>query len=133
MDPRDFLAVAERFKASPSEAERRTSVGRSYCGLFNVIITALASRGVVFRQIPEDHYTLVSYLAKSGHRTAASVGAVLKDLRGERNRADYDMRAAVDLNASRFMHRKATTALAQFDGIPPDEWAVIVQRIQALP
>lgn len=70
MDARDFLAIAERYRSCHIEAERRTSVGRSYYTLFHVLLGVLSGKGVTFRGIPEDHYTLISYLTKAGNRAA---------------------------------------------------------------
>ena len=39
MNGADFLEVAKRLEDSPSEAERRTSIGRSYYALYNVLVT----------------------------------------------------------------------------------------------
>jgi len=103
MNARDFFPVADRLRNSPSEAECRTSIGRSYYGLFNVLHGALASRGVIFREAPEDHFTLISYLSKARHRTAAAVGSALRDLRQERNRADYSLSVAIDAKTSDFV------------------------------
>jgi hypothetical protein len=133
MDARDFFPIAEAFRTSTSEAERRTSVGRSYYALFNVLLGALSAKGVIFKGVPEDHYKLVSYLAKSGHTRAASVGSVLKDLRLDRNRADYDLTVTIAANTSAFRYQKAIRALEQFDSIPTAEWTIIVKAIQALP
>jgi hypothetical protein len=55
MDARDFFAVAERLKSSALEADCRT--------LLNAVRQALASRGVIFREVPEDRQT-ASSLAK---------------------------------------------------------------------
>jgi hypothetical protein len=90
MDARDFFTIAERYKSSHVEAERRTSVGRSYYALFNVLLGTLSGKGVIFRGTPDDHYTLISYLTKAGNRASGIAGSALKDLRLERNRADYE-------------------------------------------
>jgi len=50
MDAREFLPIAERMSTSANEAERRTSIGRSYYGLFHVLLGALSDRGVIFRE-----------------------------------------------------------------------------------
>ena len=132
MDGRRFFEVADRLRASASEAERRTSISRSYYALFNVVLGVLSAQGVIFRETPDDHYTLISYLNKAHNRTAGLVGSALKDLRLEPNRADYDMKATVDARTSEFLYLKATRAIAQFDAIPPPDLQEIVVRIQQL-
>jgi hypothetical protein len=133
MDARDFLAIAERLRNSGDEAERRTSVGRSYYTLFNVLIGALGAKGVIFRETADDHQRLVSYLSKGRSKTAAAVGATLRDLRLERNRADYDLRVHFAPKNSDFVYQKTVAALRQFDSIPEAEMDLFVQTIQALP
>jgi hypothetical protein len=132
MDARDFFVIAERFKASESEAERRTSIGRSYYALFNVLLGKLSDKGVMFAEGPDDHYKLISYLVKAGNKTAGLVGAALKDLRLDRNQADYEMKIVIDARKSDLLYQKATKAMAQFDSIPALELQKIVEQIQAL-
>jgi uncharacterized protein (UPF0332 family) len=133
MDPRDFLAVAAQFKNSSDEAERPTSIVRSYYALFNAVIGALTARGVIFRQTPDDHRTLISYLTKVRHRTAGSVGSALNSLRSDRNRADYELASVISVKTTEFVFQKASDALAQFDSISAPEMGDIVSQIQAIP
>jgi hypothetical protein len=133
MDAREFFLIAGQFKDSVSEAERRTSVSRSYYALFNTLLGALSDRGVMFSEKPEDHYRLISYLAKAGSKTTGQVGAALKDLRLDRNRADYEMKTTIDAKTSELLYLKPTRAMAQFDAIPKAEMQQIIERIQSLP
>ena len=61
------------------------------------------------------------------------MGSALKDLRNERNDADYELNAAFNVFRSEFVYMKAKNALMQFDAIPAAELANIVKNIQALP
>ena len=45
MDPVDFLSIAGMLRASAMEAERRTSVGRSYYGLYNYNMNLVLGAG----------------------------------------------------------------------------------------
>jgi hypothetical protein len=74
MDARDFLLIADQSRTSSREAERRTSIGRSYYALFNVVLGTLAAKGVVFHESADDHRDLIAYPAKVGHHNAALVG-----------------------------------------------------------
>lgn len=133
MDARDFFPIAERMCRSADEAERRTSIGRSYYGLFLVLLGTLSERGIVFRETPEDHQMLISYLLKGRNRTAASVGAALKDLRQERNHADYNLKEICTAKSSEFVYLKAAKALGNFESISDPEMVNLVRTIQALP
>jgi hypothetical protein len=133
MDAIDFFAIAERYQSSRIEAECRTSIGRSYYALFNTLVGVLSAKGVIFRGTPEDHYKLISYLTKDCKRAAAFAGSALKDLRLERNRADYDMTAAMRSKTSEFVYQKAIKAMNEFQSIAPPDLELIVERIQAMP
>ena len=133
MDARKFFPVADRLRNSDDEADRRTSIGRSYYGLFHVLLSALSEGGVIFRKTPEDHQTLISYLTKSGHVAARSVGNTLKDLRDYRNRADYKLKKFIDKKTTDFVYEKAIRALSQFETIPAPELAALIRTIQNLP
>ena len=133
MDAKEFFPIAERMKTSANEAERRTSIGRSYYGLFHVLLGALSDRGVIFRETPDDHQNLIAYLTKGRNKVAASVGAVLKDLRQERNRADYRLKEICITKSSEFVYLKAMKALQQFESISEPELVSLVKTIQALP
>ncbi|MCX6621375.1 MAG: hypothetical protein NTY38_09895 [Acidobacteria bacterium] len=133
MDARDFLIVAGQFSASPREAERRTSIGRSYYALFNLILGALAAKGVPFHESADDHRDLIAYLAKVRHGAAGRIGQVLSDLRTQRNIADYRMKAAVPEKTSGLVFEKAKRAIAEFDAIAPADLDEIARKIQAIP
>jgi len=133
MDGRSFINIARQFCTSQDEAERRTSIGRSYYALYNLLITTLSERGVIFKETPDDHYKLIGYLTKCGNRTAGLVGITLKDLRLERNRSDYEMKITVGLDMSDLVYKKATRAITEFDSISAPELQQIVDKIQALP
>ena len=104
MDARDFFAIASEFRNSEKEAERRTSIGRSYYGLFNSVIA-----------------------------TARSVGAILKDLRQHRNDADYNMVVVIDLKTTDFVYQKAAKALKEFDSITLVDLQDIAEAIRSMP
>jgi len=133
MNAREFFPIAERMSTSANEAERRTSIGRSYYGLFHVLLGALSDRGIIFRETPDDHQNLIVYLTKGRNKVAASVWAVLKDLRQERNRADYRLREICTARSSEFVYLKTMKALGQFESISELELVSLVKTIQDLP
>ena len=133
MDARKFLPIAERYRRSSDEAERRTSAGRSYYAVFNVTLAALSEKGVNFGGTAEDHQKLIAYMKKARSRAAASIADVLKDLRKERNDADYGLNSTFNESRSMYAYLKASDAVSQFDAIPADVMAMIVRNIQALP
>lgn len=132
MDAREFLLIAERFRNSRVEAERRTSASRSYYALFNVVVSTLAGKGVPFSETDDDHRRLISNLTNTGSTTASSVGRLLNELRTDRNRADYRLDEMFESTTSELVYSRAIKALRQFDSISAAELANIVKRIQTL-
>jgi hypothetical protein len=133
VDPAAFLNIAEQFQASDSEAERRTSIGRSYYALYNILCGSLASQGVYFTHRGGDHGLLVYYLTQCGHPQAADIGATLRDLRNYRNNADYYMNAMIDIHQSRLVYEKVRGAVDTLRELQQTDMATVVQRIKALP
>lgn len=132
MNPVEFLDIADRFQASTSEAERRTSIGRSYYALYNILLGSLSSQRVAFENGGRDHGRLVYYLTKCGHRQADKIGGALKLLRNLRTDADYHMNVAIDARQSQLAYQRARTAVDRFNALPQADLHTIVQRIKAL-
>jgi len=132
VDPVAFLTIAERFQASNSEAERRTSVGRSYYALYNLLFGSFASRGIHFEARGNDHGRLVYYLTQCGYPQASAIGMTLRDLRNYRNEADYRMNTTVDSGQSQLVYGKAKGAVDDFHQLLRTDIAMVIQRIKRL-
>jgi hypothetical protein len=133
MDPAAFLHIAQQWQVSDSEAERRTSIGRSYYTLFNILRQSLSSRGVTFSFRATDHGVLVDYLTRCSNQEAARIGGILNNLRVQRNDADYDMNLTIDINQSQLAYQKAQGAVDRFNALSQTDLQTIITRIQALP
>ena len=132
MDPAAFLDIAQQWQASDSEAERRTSIGRSYYTLFNILRQSLSSRGVPFSR-REVHQQLVRYLTQCRHREATRIGETLNNLRVQRNDADYDMNITIDTRDSQVAYRRAQDAVDRFNALSQTDLQTIITHIQTLP
>ena len=130
MDPLDFLNVAASLCESGEEAERRTSVGRSYFALFNHLRIKLAA----ITQIPttdEAHQAVVHYLTHANNRNLSSVGQSLRDLRSSRNVADYKLDGTVDQADSRVALVKAKSAFGKLSTVGDNALRSAVQAVPA--
>ena len=110
MDPLDFLRPARDLSKSAQEAERRTSIGRSYFAVFNHVRIRLEP----LKPLPETsdvHNIVVRYLTFANNKELQSVGQTLKDLRTSRNEADYNMKATIIQDQSRLALSKAERAI----------------------
>jgi hypothetical protein len=133
MNPVEFLDIAQSLQDSVSEAERRTSVGRSYYALYNVLLEGLTSQGLHFGRSAENHRLLVYYFTQCRDRQASRIGAALRDLRSQRNIADYEMSSMIDTAQSQQAYQQAQKAVDRFNALAQTDLPSLIPRIRALP
>lgn len=133
MDPRGFLQIADNLQRSAVEAELRTSIGRSYYALYNVLFLWLAGEGVVFTSTGEDHGRLVRYLFGARDAAAARLAQALKDTRATRTKADYLMAVTIKQSDAELTFRRASGALKGLDAMAPAQRGAIVATVKRLP
>jgi len=90
MDFRDYLRVARILAAGTEEADWHSASSRAYYASFHVARTLLIDLGFRVPRAERAHGYLWLRLFNSGHGNTRVAGRDLNDLRGERNRADYD-------------------------------------------
>src|SRR2546428_12114500 len=96
-DPLLFLEIANRYKSSINEYERRTAIGRAYYAVYNFVCDILQKEGVqTFRKDGGDHDRMVYSLTNCKDSQAGIVGNLLKDLKAQRKNADYRMDLLLD-------------------------------------
>lgn len=110
MDPVDFLSVAAGLRTSQVEAERRTSVGRSYYAVYNILSERFRASANL-QANGADHGRLVRYLSSSSHFALQKAGEKLKNLKSLRHDADYRMNLVVGAGESELAYRLASEAL----------------------
>jgi uncharacterized protein (UPF0332 family) len=91
MNPRDFLGVANSLLAGSTEAAWRSAVSRSYYAVFHATRVLFRDLGFQTPRADQAHAYLWLRLSNCGDAHLQIAGQRLKDLRGERNRADYDI------------------------------------------
>jgi uncharacterized protein (UPF0332 family) len=99
----DFLPLANRLAASPSEAEWRTAIGRTYYAAFHVARHLLEELGFRVPKADRAHAYLSMRLNNCGDAPMQQAAADLHSLRSLRNQADYDLQRPI----------RQTVALAQ--------------------
>jgi hypothetical protein len=130
--PTDFLDIANRFHNAPTEAERRTAIGRAYYSLYNLLIDFLATSGIPLPGGGDNHAAVVYYLTRSGDAAADTIGQALKTLRWQRNQADYDLWRAIDVRHSTLAFGLAHRQFVAFQGLPPAALAAFVSAVKRL-
>ena len=116
MNSLDFLTVANRLKCSSDEADRRTAVSRSYYSVFNYLKAYLVKHDIPVSSSASGHEQLIQYLNNSGIAEAKTSGQMVKDLRSERNKADYRMELnSFSAGTCSLLCSKAQKAINNFD------------------
>jgi uncharacterized protein (UPF0332 family) len=87
----EFLKLAEAYATGTSEADWRSAVSRAYYAAFHVARDFMTSLGFVTPRAEAAHAFLWRRLGNCGLAPLALAGSRLNQLRGERNRADYDL------------------------------------------
>jgi len=92
IQPRDFLAQAERLLAGGLEVDRRSAVSRAYYAAYHLAKTLITERcGVVLSKTADSHQTVQRCLINSQHAQLRAAGSRLESLRAEPNCADYNL------------------------------------------
>jgi hypothetical protein len=90
MNGRDFLPLAIRLAAGPTEADWRTAVDRAYYAAFHAARDLLASLRFAVPQSERAHAYLYVRLYNSGDAQVRQAAVDLHVLRAHRNGADYE-------------------------------------------
>jgi uncharacterized protein (UPF0332 family) len=91
MSGREFLLVARDLLAGSTEAGWRSSVSRAYYAAFHVARQRLEEFGFTVPRGERAHAYLWLRLSNCGDPQVQDSGQRLNALRGQRNRADYDV------------------------------------------
>ena len=89
MNPRDFLDVANDLLSVTREGHWRSAVSRAYYAAFHVARQLLERCGFSVPHGDQAHGYVWLRLANCGHTNLVKAGGELKDLRSDRNMADY--------------------------------------------
>jgi uncharacterized protein (UPF0332 family) len=91
MSGREFLGVARHLLTRTTEADWRSALSRAYYAAFHVARLLLEDLGFTIPRADQAHAYLWLRLSNCGDPQLQLTGQKLRDLRGERNRADYDL------------------------------------------
>jgi uncharacterized protein (UPF0332 family) len=93
MNPRDFLTLANVLCGETTEAAWRSAVSRAYYAAFHAARQLLRDLGFRTPRADQAHAYLWLRLSNCGDAHLQIAGRRLRDLRSERNHADYDIDA----------------------------------------
>lgn len=117
MNGRDFLPLARKLAADPSEAAWRSALSRAYYAAFHVARELLESMGFAVPKADAAHKHMAWRLGNCGDAQVEDVGQKLDILRGERNSADYDMRHPMPQNLAQQRIKMVEQILRTLDAI----------------
>jgi uncharacterized protein (UPF0332 family) len=113
MNARDFLVLANTLLAESTEAAWRSAISRAYYAAFHVARLLFRDLGFRTPRADQAHAYLWLRLSNCGDPQIRVAGQRLRDLRSERNRADYDIDVPL-LQATAAIQVQISEQLIQF-------------------
>ena len=118
MEPKAFIDLAKSLvdQNNPSEAAIRTSVSRSYYGLYNLLSGFFEANDFRLPVAAEAHKIVHRDLYNCGIPIVRDIAEFLQELRVERNKADYhlELRQYAEDKPAQMSLIKARTAYGDF-------------------
>lgn len=128
---RDLLRFGEKLCLGSSEIEWRCAISRSYYAAFHVARDFLHALGFDAPRAETAHAFLWRRLQGCGHVELRLIGSDLNQLRGQRNRADYDLNGEVTRRTAMSAFEIASNIFQVIESLVPDERSGIVEVIKA--
>lgn len=120
MEPKAFIDLAQSLvgQNNPNEAAIRTSVSRSYYGLYNLLSGFFEDNGFRLPGAAEAHTIVYRDLYNCGIPIVRRIAEFLQELRQERNKADYrlELGGYAEDRPAQMSLIKARTAYNDFGG-----------------
>lgn len=127
----DLLRFAEKLCLGQSETEWRCAISRAYYAAFHLAKDFLRALGFDAPRTETAHAFLWRRLQGCGHAELRLIGSDLNQLRGQRNRADYDLADQVTRRTAMSAFEIATNIFGVIESLDPDERAEIVEVIKS--
>lgn len=123
----EFLKFAETYATGTSEADWRSAVSRAYYAAFHVARDFMTSLGFVTPRAELAHAFLWRRLGNCGLAPLALAGSRLNQLRGERNRADYDLNSDLTKKDTQAAVKSAAMVIATLQAVSPDDRRLVTE------
>lgn len=115
MDPREFLTLVQQLSLAMTEAAWRSAISRAYYAAFHVARHLLGDLGFTVPHADRAHAYLWLRLSNCGNPLVQTAGRGLKDLRRDRNWADYDLTHPVGQSLSQNQRSFAARIIQAFE------------------
>ena len=126
----EFLRLAENYAAETSEASWRSAVSRAYYAAFHVARDLMTSLGLVTPRAELAHAFLWRRLGNCGLAPLTLAGSRLNQLRGERNRADYDLNSDLAKKDAQAAVKSAAMVIATLQAVSPDDRRLVTEAMK---
>lgn len=120
MNFRDYLTLAHTLSSGTTEAEWRSASSRAYYATFHVARLLLLDLGFRVPQADRAHGYLWLRLSNAGHADTMKVGSRLRNLRQQRNWADYDDRRTITQTEAIYNVQEAEEIIQALDAAAID-------------
>ena len=128
---RDLLLLAEKLCLAASESEWRCAVSRAYYAAFHRGRDLLQALGFEVPRGEQAHAFLWRRLQSCGNPSLGLAGSDLNQLRGQRNRADYDLTGDVSRRTAMSAVETAAAIFRMIDALTPDDREAAIEIIKA--
>ena len=131
MDAQDFLKIAKKLLRYNSEANWRTSIGRSYYGIFNYLKHECRLVDLSISKGSSGHAELQRYFHNCGINEGIDIGSKIGDLYSQRIIADYELDDKVEEKTAKLMFVKAQDIARRFPAIDKPSFKAGVDKYKA--
>ena len=134
MNPKDFFKTAKFLNShNAPEAHFRTSISRSYYGIYLYLRDYLNSHGICKIKSPgqQVHLFVRDVLQNSNSTEGSKLGETLGDLSQLRKDADYDLKKSFTFEDSEMALCMAQDAISDYDKIDSAEETKLLQNAKA--
>lgn len=114
MEPLEFLGIAKKLLKYNTEANWRTSIGRSYYTTFNYLKQQLEPLGIDIPANATGHNDIVRKFHGSSVDVAVDIGSKTNDLYSQRLISDYRLNETVTHETAKLMFLKAKQVIDDF-------------------
>jgi uncharacterized protein (UPF0332 family) len=132
MDAKDFLKIAKKLLKYNSEANWRTSIGRSYYAIFNYLKQECRALSLHISSGSAGHGELKNYLQNCGIDDVVDIGSKIGDLYSQRIIADYKLGEEIKQNTAKLMFEKAQDISKRFPSIDKPSFKAGVEKYIAV-
>ena len=127
----DMLRLAEKLCLGVTETDWRCAVSHTYYAAFHRGRDLLQSLGFEVPRGELAHAFLWRRLQCCGNPSLGLAGSELNQLRGQRNRADYDLRGDVSRRSAMLAVETATAIFRTIETMTPDDRQAAIEIIKA--